>query len=126
MNIQFDVPESWLQYFGRMGRRFLAVRIMPVVVPSLVPLALCALTATASVFLAVASAANALFEDPPPSVAQRGVRRHLREQQPGGRQIARPSGSALTRASSRKARHLSGGVDPRAPRSQGGVARPPA
>ena len=42
-------------------RRFLAVLIMPVVVLSLLPLAVCALTATACAFLAVASVANALF-----------------------------------------------------------------
>jgi hypothetical protein len=42
-------------------RRYLAVLITPVLVLSLVPLAACALTATASAFLAVASVANALF-----------------------------------------------------------------
>jgi len=42
-------------------RRYLAVLITPVAVLSLVPLAACALTATGSPFLAVASLTNALF-----------------------------------------------------------------
>jgi putative zincin peptidase len=42
-------------------RRYLAVLIAPVVVISLVPLAVCALTATASAFLAIGSAINVWF-----------------------------------------------------------------
>lgn len=42
-------------------RRFLAVLLTPVVLLSLVPLAVCALTSTASAFLAAASVVNALF-----------------------------------------------------------------
>lgn len=41
--------------------RYLAVLLMPFVVLSLVPLAVCALTARACAFLAVASVVNALF-----------------------------------------------------------------
>lgn len=42
-------------------RRYLAVLLTPVAVLSLVPLMACALTGTASAFLAVTSVANALF-----------------------------------------------------------------
>jgi hypothetical protein len=42
-------------------RRYLAVLLMPIVVLSFVPLAACALTATASAFLTVASVGNAVF-----------------------------------------------------------------
>jgi hypothetical protein len=42
-------------------RRYLAVLLMPVVVVSLVPLAACALTASASPFLGVMSVGNAVF-----------------------------------------------------------------
>ncbi len=42
-------------------RRFLAVLLAPIVLISFLPLALCALTATASAFLAVASVVNAMF-----------------------------------------------------------------
>ena len=42
-------------------RRYLVVLLMPIVVLSLAPLAVCALTATASAWLAVMSVVNALF-----------------------------------------------------------------
>ncbi len=52
----------YTHYHNRLScRRYLAVLLMPVVVLSLIPLALCALTATALPFLAVASVVNAVF-----------------------------------------------------------------
>jgi hypothetical protein len=52
----------YTHYHNRLPcRRYLAVLLTPVVVLSFVPLAACALTATASAFLAVASVGNAVF-----------------------------------------------------------------
>jgi hypothetical protein len=52
----------YTHYHGQLAcRRYLAVLLMPLVVLSLLPLAVCALTARASAFLAIASVVNALF-----------------------------------------------------------------
>jgi hypothetical protein len=52
----------YTHYHNRLScRRYLAVLLTPVVVLSLIPLAVCALTATASPFFAVASVSNAVF-----------------------------------------------------------------
>jgi len=52
----------YTHYHDQLGcRRFLVVLLGPVVVLSLVPLVVCALTATASAFFAAVSVVNALF-----------------------------------------------------------------